>query len=124
MDGQHWLIWDGDCDLCRNTVAWISRHDRQGRFRAVPFQDCPSPPMTPALKAQARRAVQVITAGGRRLAAGRAALFVLEEIGWHPALARLGRRRPFVWLVGLGYVIVARNRPFFARFLFRVKRER
>ena len=53
------------------------------------------------------------------LSAGRAVLFALEEIGWRPWLARLGRRRPFVWFVELGYWIVARNRPFFDRLIFR-----
>ncbi len=75
--------------------------------------------MTPALYRDAERAVQVITAEGRQLSAGRAMLLVLEEIDWHPRLARLGRRRPLVWLVELGYWIVARNRSLFGRFLFR-----
>ena len=75
--------------------------------------------MTPDLYARAERAVQVLTDDGRRLQAGRASLFVLEAIGWHPRLARLGRHRPFVWLVELGYRLVANNRGFFARFLFR-----
>jgi hypothetical protein len=75
--------------------------------------------MTPQLREQARRAIQVVTIDGHRLSAGRAILFVLEEIGWHPRLARLGRRRPFIWLIELGYWVVARFRPFFSRFLFR-----
>lgn len=75
--------------------------------------------MTPALREQSRKAVQVITAGGRQLSAGRAMLFVLEEIDWHPSVVRLGGRRPFIWAVELGYWIVARNRSFFGRFLFR-----
>ena len=75
--------------------------------------------MTPALREQARRAVQIITADGRQLSAGRAMLFVLEEIGWHPGVVRLAARRPFIWLVELGYRIVANNRPIFGRFLFR-----
>ena len=75
--------------------------------------------MTSELWEQARRAVQVITRDGDRLAAGRASLFVLAEIGWHPRLARLGRRVPFIWAVEFGYRIVARNRAFFGRFLFR-----
>ena len=75
--------------------------------------------MTPQLREQARRAVQVITVDGAQLSGGRAMLFILEEIGWHPTLARLGRRRPFVWLVELGYRLVARNRSFFDRLLFR-----
>jgi hypothetical protein len=38
---------------------------------------------------------------------------------WHPRAVRLAARRPFIWLVELGYWVVARNRPFFGRFLFR-----
>jgi hypothetical protein len=70
---------------------------------------------------QARKAVQVITADGHQLSAGRAILFALEEIDWHPSMVRLGGRRPFVWVVELGYWIVAHNRSFFGRFLFRPK---
>jgi hypothetical protein len=69
--------------------------------------------MTPLLREQARKAVQVVTAEGAQLSAGRAVLFVLEQIGWHPALARLGQRRPLVWFVELGYQLVARNRSHF-----------
>ena len=75
--------------------------------------------MTPALREQARNAVQVMTADGRQLSAGRAVLFVLEEIGWHPTIVRLAGRRPFIWAVELGYRIVAHNRSFFGRILFR-----
>jgi hypothetical protein len=77
--------------------------------------------MTPALRAQARKAVQVITADGRQLSAGRAILFALEEIEWHPSLVRLAGRRPFIWAVELGYWIVAHNRSFFGRFLLRAE---
>jgi predicted DCC family thiol-disulfide oxidoreductase YuxK len=74
--------------------------------------------MTPELRRQARTAVQVITNEGRQLSAGRATLFILEEIGWHPTLVRLGQRWPFIWMVEWGYRIVARHRAFFARFMF------
>ena len=77
--------------------------------------------MTPALREQARQAVQVITAEGHQLSAGRAILFALEEIDWHPSTVRFAARRPFIWLVEIGYWIVARNRPFFDRILFRSK---
>ena len=75
--------------------------------------------MTPQLREQASRAIQVVTIDGHRLAAGRAILFVLAEIGWHPTLSRLGCHRPFIWAIELGYWVVARSRPFFGRFLFR-----
>jgi hypothetical protein len=60
----------------------------------------------------------VITAEGRVVRAGRASLFVLQRTGY-PRLARVLAVPPLVWMVELGYWIVARNRRFFARFLFR-----
>jgi hypothetical protein len=75
--------------------------------------------MTPALRERARNTVRVITADGRQLSAGRANLFVLEEISWHPSVVRLAGRHPFIWAVELGCWIVARNRSFFSRFLVR-----
>ena len=74
--------------------------------------------MTPALHAACEKAVHVVKADGTILRAGRAALFVLEHIGWR-RLARLLVLPPFIWAVEIGYYIVANNRPLFARFLFR-----
>jgi hypothetical protein len=74
--------------------------------------------MTDALAARCARAVHVLAPDGTLLASGRASLFVLERVGWAPRLARAARRAQLVWLVELGYWIVARNRPLFARFLF------
>ena len=79
--------------------------------------------MTPELYAACERAVHVLTVDGRILRAGRASLFVLERIGWG-WLARLLALPPFVWLVELVYWVVARNRPFFSRFLFTDKQNR
>lgn len=74
--------------------------------------------MTDALAARCARAVHVLASDGTLLAGGRASLFVLERIGF-PTLARVLRLPPLVWLVDMGYGVVARNRPFFARFFFR-----
>jgi hypothetical protein len=74
--------------------------------------------MTPELREACKRAVHVLTGSGEILKAGRATLFVLEQIGYR-RLARLLRLPPFVWAVELGYRIVASNRSFFARVLFR-----
>jgi predicted DCC family thiol-disulfide oxidoreductase YuxK len=113
------LIWDGECGFCRNALHWMLRRDHAGQFQPVPYQELPSPPMTPALRWQAERAVQVITPGGQQISGGRAVLFVLQQVGWHPVLVRLASRWPLVWVVELGYWIVARNRSLFSRFLFR-----
>ena len=76
--------------------------------------------MTPELARACSRAVHVITRDGRTLRAGRATLFILRHLGrgWRwfgPVLAV----PPLVWLVELGYWIVARNRGLFSRLLFR-----
>lgn len=51
------------------------------------------------------------------LRAGRAVLRILTALGYGP----LGWASwpPFIWAIELGYEIVARNRRFFSRFLFR-----
>ena len=74
--------------------------------------------MTDALAARCARAVHVITPHGRVLRAGRATLYVLDRIGWRAA-ARVAARPPFVWMVELGYWLVARHRGLIARVLFR-----
>jgi hypothetical protein len=74
--------------------------------------------MTDALAERCAGAVHVLGPDGTLLAAGRASLFVLERIGF-PRLGRVLRIPPLVWAVEAGYRLVARHRPFFARFLFR-----
>lgn len=114
-DRAHFLLFDGDCEFCQKWAAWLHARDAQTRrFRIMPWQDAPSPPMTPLLQVQSRQAVQLITNDGRHLQGGQAALFALRETGWYPALVSLLERRPFVWLVDLGYRVVASNRPRFS----------
>jgi uncharacterized membrane protein YdfJ with MMPL/SSD domain len=74
--------------------------------------------MTDELARRCARAAHVITPAGTILSAGRASLCVLGLIGY-PRLARILAVPPFIWLVELGYWIVARNRHFFSRILFR-----
>jgi hypothetical protein len=74
--------------------------------------------MTDALATRCARAVHVITQEGAVLGAGRASLYVLEVVGWR-TLARVLARRPLVWLVELGYRLVARHRGLVGRLLFR-----
>lgn len=73
--------------------------------------------MTDALRVACARAVHVVTADGEVLRAGRAAMFILRALG-HPVLGTLGATPPFIWVVEIGYGIVARNRRFFSKFLF------
>lgn len=123
---RHWLFWDEDCGFCAQSAAWLERWDgahgeASRRFRTTPFQRAPSPPMTPELREACQEAVHILTADGRLLRAGRACLFAVDEIEalpWLGRLARVLRIPPLVWLVELGYRIVAANRMFFSRLLF------
>ncbi len=45
---------------------------------------------------------------------------MLSEVGYGWLVWPL-RFPPLIWAVELGYQIVARNRPFFARYLFRTE---
>lgn len=74
--------------------------------------------MTPPLRAACENSLHVLTSDGRTLRAGRATLFILEQIGWG-GQARLLALPPFIWFVELGYRIIAANRPLFSRFFFR-----
>jgi predicted DCC family thiol-disulfide oxidoreductase YuxK len=117
------LLWDGDCGFCRRSVQWAERRDVTHAFQAVPYQQAPSPPMTPALREACARAVHLVTPAGDVLRAGRACLWVLERIGF-PRLARVLAVPPLVWFVEVGYWLVARNRRLASRVLFRKGVER
>ncbi len=71
--------------------------------------------MTPQIYAACAESVHVITHEGRVLRGGRASLFVLGKLGWG-WLTWIGFLPPFVWLVELGYRIVAGNRHAIGRF--------
>lgn len=73
--------------------------------------------MTPALTDACEKALHILLPDGGVLRGGRAALFILEAIGW-TRTARLLRRQPLILVVEAVYALVSRNRPFFARFLF------
>ena len=85
---QHRLIWDGECGFCRCWVELVLARDERGVIRAEPYQVCPHPPMRREWIPLCEKAVQVVTTGGKRLAGGRAVLFLLAEVGRHPFLMR------------------------------------
>ena len=112
-----WMLWDGDCEMCGRVAGWVTAHDKAGRIRASSYQNAPTPPMTPDLYRACEFAVHTVDADGRVLRAGKACLRLLELLG-HGTLARILGLPPFIWVLELGYKIVARNRPFFAHFIF------
>ena len=117
MDERYWLIWDGECGLCRRAVHWVEQRDRHKIIRTSPYQNTPSPPMTPDLEQMARGAVVVVGPAGQRISGGRAVLFVLGKLGWKRT-ARIMSAGPMAVITEWGYRRVANNRALIGRMLF------
>jgi predicted DCC family thiol-disulfide oxidoreductase YuxK len=114
---KSWLLWDGDCGFCRRSANWVKRRDGGARFEVIAYQKAPGPPMTPELAQACDRAVHLVDADGQTFRAGRAVLEVLIRMGWN--WVRVFKWPPFIWAIEIGYWVVARNRRFFSRFMFR-----
>jgi len=117
MNTKHWLLWDGDCGFCRKLVERLAQRDTMNCFTLIPYQEAPAPPMTPALRIQSARAVQVITRDGQRLSGGRAVLFALQRTDWRPRVIQVLLIHPFIWGVDAAYWFVARYRSHLDRFV-------
>ena len=115
IDQTIWLLWDGECDFCQLSAAWMSARNPHSILTIIPYQDAPSPPMTPAFRVQAARAVQVVTAEGTCYSGASAVMFALESVGWHAGIARSLRKRPLRWGADALYWLIARNRSRLAR---------
>jgi predicted DCC family thiol-disulfide oxidoreductase YuxK len=111
------VLWDGDCGFCRRGIQWFAARDADDRLEMVPYQEAPSPPMTPELARKCARALYVVHPDGTMTRAGRAILYMLGAIG-HPVWARVLAWPPMVWAVELGYWLVARNRHVASRLFF------
>ncbi|MDW8106593.1 MAG: DUF393 domain-containing protein [Armatimonadota bacterium] len=112
----HWVLWDGGCGFCAWAVAQIRRRDKHGRFRTVPFQSAPPELAQQVSLESLQRALHVITADGRILRAGRAVLFIGEQLGYG-WLTRPLSIPPLVWIVEGVYWLTARLRGKLSRWL-------
>ena len=117
MENRDIVLWDGDCGFCRRGIRWFQKRDSRGQLQMVPYQDAPSPPMTPELAVACEKALYIVHPDGQMTRAGRAILYLVETIGY-PRTAHFLGSIPFVWAIEMGYWLVARNRPIASRFLF------
>ena len=95
----------------------MQRQDTAGRLYTIPYQDVRAGWMSADLRAACCLAIHVRKPDGEILRAGVATLYILDQLGW-PGM-RLLARRPFIWVIEAVYRLVANNRLFFSRFLFR-----
>ena len=109
VEERAWLLFDGDCGFCTHLADWVARRDQGRRLRVTAYQEAPSPPMTPELRAACAEALHAITLRGRVLRGGDATIFALNAVG-RRGLARVLWLRPLRDVMGFGYKIVARMR--------------
>jgi predicted DCC family thiol-disulfide oxidoreductase YuxK len=114
-EGRHLLLYDGVCGLCNWFVQFVLRRDRRRLFHFAPLQSAAG---RTALERSGEIAgtmttVWVLadyqTAAATPLTRGRAALFVLANLGWPWKAFALFSRLPTAWL-NLAYDAVARHR--------------
>ena len=75
--------------------------------------------MTDAIYEACARDMHVVTRDGQVLRGGVASLFILRRLGFNRVLVAALGVPPLSWCVRLGYRLVADNRQFFSRILFR-----
>jgi acetyl esterase len=104
------LIYDGECGFCRETVAIVSRWDRERRLTLIPFQDearvrAFGIPL-PALAA----AMHLVLPDGRILAGADAAPDLLRLLPGKQWLARLFALPGVLPVARRAYAWIARRR--------------
>lgn len=103
--------------MCAASIEWIRRHDRRQLFQSIPFQDCPTPPMTPEIFEGATSAVYVVSKEGQTYRGADAAFFILARTGWG-WFARFLALPPFIWFARMAYSVVAKNRGWISQRFF------
>ncbi len=106
----HVLLFDGTCNLCNATVAFVLPRDRAARFRFLPIQSGRGQALYRAagLDPDEPDSLLLVT-GGRMLLRSDAALEIARHLGWPWALASIFRVVPR-FLRDAAYNLVARNR--------------
>ena len=76
--------------------------------------------MNDALYAECQKSICVVTTKGEVLNRGRAVIHIFSRIGY--GWSKLGLVPPLIFFVDIGYMLVAKNRRFFSKFLFTKER--
>jgi predicted DCC family thiol-disulfide oxidoreductase YuxK len=106
----HVLLFDGACNLCNATVAFVVPRDRGRRFKFLPIQsDLGRRAYRAAGLDPSQPGTLLLVTGGRRLMRSDAAIEVARHLGWPWKAAAWLRWVPRA-LRDRAYDFVARNR--------------
>ncbi len=115
---NHWVIlWDGECGFCRRSVVWVLSQDKNGIIKAAPFQEQLAW-LPPVISKASNEQVHLLSPKGEFWGGSEAARRTLELVNYRKLSAFLGL--PGARLLNhWGYRLVARNRLFFSKLIFR-----
>ncbi len=115
--GRAYLLWDGECRLCRHAAAFAKRIDRRARFAIRPHQDFTDAELaTVGLSHEiCDRALQCVLPSGQVRAGARAINAFLRGFWFTAPIGILAEAIPLVLVAeSIGYALVARNRHWIA----------
>jgi predicted DCC family thiol-disulfide oxidoreductase YuxK len=84
------LIYDGSCPICRNTVAWIKKHERKDAFEMLPCRSEDRKKRYPFIEEPVcMQAMQLVLPGGTVLAGEKAMPEIFKRLKRYRAAAGL-----------------------------------
>jgi len=116
------VLYDRDCGICLAAAARLRSWDRDGRLELLALQEAAT---------DGRPRVRDVAAGhplhdelhvldpatGAVESGGRALVEIARRLSESRLPVAIGRTPPAVWVIGLGYALVARNRRAISRAL-------
>ena len=117
------VLFDAECAFCRWSLAHLLRRDRHEKLRIVPLQSPDAAVLLPRLTAAERAAAaHLVTADGRVLSGGAAALPLARLLGADaPVIALL---RMLGAVTPCGYRLIAAKRALLSRLVTPCARRR
>lgn len=111
------VLYDGTCGFCRWSVNVALRFDGYSRLQPIPLQTPSVLEARGIARAEAEKALHVITPEGQVVRAGWALWAVVRELPWWRATRVLWRVPGFASFADWAYFRVANNRDLLARYL-------
>ena len=123
--GRTVLIYDGQCPVCRKTVAWIRENMRKDAFEMVPCQSEEARKRFPFVEqAICMQAMQLVLPNGKVLSGEKAMPEILKRLKRYSPVAALFDLPGSEFLSRTFYRWFADNRYYIANVLFPDKKKR
>ncbi len=119
QSGNAVLIYDGNCPICSNTVAWIKEHERKDAFEMLPCRSEDRKKRYPFMEeATCMQAMQLVLPEGTVLAGEKALPEIIKRLKRYRAAAGLFKLPGSNIIARVFYRWFAKRRYHIAKMLF------